>query len=200
MGGTELVYNLFAECREGFSHSGLCVVDPSSIQHVWPVLQAIFTAMVVKTLLTIVTFGIKVPAGIFIPTLGVGACAGRIMGTVMHWLQLNYPDNSVFRVCRGDANCVVPGLYAMVGAAATLSGVTVRIIRAAEDDLFTLHTANHSFSCCHHVRAHGYLDLRCTNHAGRPRRQDSRRRAGTQGHIRPRHRVRFIALHDSCVD
>jgi chloride channel 3/4/5 len=127
MGGTELVYNLFAECHEGSSHSGLCVVDPSSFEHVWPILYTIFVAMVVKGVLTIVTFGIKVPAGIFIPTLGVGACAGRILGIGMQWLQLNYPDNRVFLVCRGDANCVVPGLYAMVGAAATLSGVTVRV-------------------------------------------------------------------------
>lgn len=28
-------------------------------------------------------------------------------------------------MCEGDLDCVIPGLYAMVGAAATLSGVTV---------------------------------------------------------------------------
>ena len=70
LGGTELVYNLYAECREGSSntHSGLCVLDPPT--QAMPVIRAIFVALFVKGALTIVTFGIKVPAGIFIPTLG----------------------------------------------------------------------------------------------------------------------------------
>ncbi|CAK5281533.1 unnamed protein product [Mycena citricolor] len=126
MGGTELVYNLFAECRTGSgnTHSGLCVVDPGSIAHVWPVARAILIALVVKGGLTIITFGIKVPAGIFIPTLGVGACAGRIMGLLVQYLQVRNPDSTVFRACGGDIDCIVPGLYAMIGAAAALSGVT----------------------------------------------------------------------------
>lgn len=126
MGGTELVYNLFSECRTGSknSHFNLCVLDPSKFDHVWPVVRAILVAMIVKGFLTIITFGIKVPAGIFIPTLGVGACAGRIVGIAVQWLQYHYPDSTVFAVCEGDMDCVVPGLYAMVGAAAALSGVT----------------------------------------------------------------------------
>ncbi|KAF8633290.1 hypothetical protein AX17_004465 [Amanita inopinata Kibby_2008] len=126
MGGTELVYILFSECKTGSgnTHQGLCVADPGSFGAIRPVLQTIFVAMVVKAALTVVTFGIKVPAGIFIPTLGVGACAGRILGIGMQWLQLQYPDAFLFRPCGGDLNCIVPGLYAMVGAAAALSGVT----------------------------------------------------------------------------
>ncbi|KAJ7680391.1 chloride channel [Mycena polygramma] len=126
MGGSELVYNLFAECRTGSgnTHGGLCVLDPGTFTHVWPVVQAILVAMLVKGALTIVTFGIKVPAGIFIPTLGVGACAGRILGIGMQWMQVRNPDLRLFRACGGDMDCIIPGLYAMVGAAATLSGVT----------------------------------------------------------------------------
>lgn len=126
MGGTELVYNLFSECRPGSKnrHFNLCVLDPSSFDHVWPVVRTILVAMIVKSFLTVITFGIKLPAGIFIPTLGVGACAGRIVGIAVQWLQYHYPDSTVFAVCEGDMNCVVPGLYAMVGAAAALSGVT----------------------------------------------------------------------------
>lgn len=128
MGGTELVAHLFVECHTGSgnSHAGLCVLDPTKFQHIWPVMRAILTAMVVKGALTIVTFGIKVPAGIFIPTLGVGACAGRVLGILMQYLQANHLN--VFDVCHGDLDCVIPGLYAMVGAAATLSGVTVGYI------------------------------------------------------------------------
>jgi chloride channel 3/4/5 len=127
MGGTELVYELFAECRTGGNtHSGLCVLDPGNHSQVWPLVRAIIIAMIVKGALTVVTFGIRVPAGIFIPTLGVGACAGRLLGIGMQWLQWKYPDSGMFVACGGDMDCVVPGLYAMVGAAATLSGVTVR--------------------------------------------------------------------------
>ncbi|KAI0084872.1 chloride channel [Irpex rosettiformis] len=124
MGGTELVYNLFAECRSGSknTHVGLCVLDPP--HQAMQVIQAIGIALVVKGGLTIVTFGIKLPAGIFIPSLGVGACAGRILGIFVQWMQYSHPDSPMFRSCRGDLNCVIPGLYAMVGAAATLSGVT----------------------------------------------------------------------------
>ncbi|KAG1751594.1 chloride channel [Suillus paluster] len=126
MGGTELVYNLFSECRTGNQniHFDLCVLDPSSFDRVWPIVRAILVAMIVKGFLTIITFGIKLPAGIFIPTLGVGACAGRIVGIGVQWLQYHHPNSAVFAVCEGDMDCVVPGLYAMVGAAAALSGVT----------------------------------------------------------------------------
>lgn len=75
MGGTELVYNLFAECREGTknTHSGLCVLNPPT--QALPVIAAIAVALVVKGALTIVTFGIKLPAGIFIPSLGGECCS-----------------------------------------------------------------------------------------------------------------------------
>lgn len=70
MSGTELVYNLFAECKPGSpnTHQGLCVLNPP--EQALPVISAIFVALVVKGALTIVTFGIKLPAGIFIPSLG----------------------------------------------------------------------------------------------------------------------------------
>ncbi|KAH9485429.1 H(+)/Cl(-) exchange transporter 5 [Psilocybe cubensis] len=126
MGGTELIYNLFAECRTGSrnTHSGLCIIDPGSFTQVWPVARSILVAMLVKAGLTVVTFGIKLPAGIFIPTLGVGACAGRVMGIAMQWIQTKHPNSVMFNACGGDMDCIIPGLYAMVGAAATLSGVT----------------------------------------------------------------------------
>lgn len=110
MGGTELVYNLFSECRTGSGndHSGLCIVDPGSFTAAWPVVRSILIAMLVKGGLTIVTFGIKLPAGIFIPTLGVGACAGRLVGIAMQHLQLKYPDLPLFDSCGGNADCRFP--------------------------------------------------------------------------------------------
>ncbi|KAG9009352.1 hypothetical protein FRB94_012169 [Tulasnella sp. JGI-2019a] len=122
MGGTELVYNLFAECTPGGdTHGGLCINEGDSLK---PVIGAIALALVVKGALTVVTFGIKLPAGIFIPSLGVGACLGRIVGIGIQSLQWKHPDLAIFNRCSGDGGCVIPGVYAMVGAAATLSGVT----------------------------------------------------------------------------
>eukprot|EP00794_Sanderia_malayensis_P007396 gene7396-8216_t len=43
-------------------------------------------AMLFKAIITIFTFGIKVPAGLFIPSLAVGACVGRIVGVGMEQL------------------------------------------------------------------------------------------------------------------
>ncbi|EJD03208.1 clc channel [Fomitiporia mediterranea MF3/22] len=123
MGGTELVYNLFSECGpDNDWHEGLCPRDPIALAG--PLAQSIGIALLVKGALTIVTFGIKLPAGIFIPTLGVGACFGRILGIGIQYLQYKHPNLRMFAACGGDMDCVVPGLYAMVGAAATLSGVT----------------------------------------------------------------------------
>lgn len=130
MGGTELVYILFSECHTDGTdnHSGLCASDPRDLQQVWPLVRAILVAMLMKGTLTIITFGIKLPAGIFIPTLGVGACAGRILGIAVRHLQWRYPNSPMFSACNGDRDCVTPGLYAMVGAAAALSGVTVCVL------------------------------------------------------------------------
>jgi chloride channel 3/4/5 len=124
MGGTELVYNLFAMCLPGSpnTHAGLCVLDPG--KQTFSVMRMIAVALVVKAALTVVTFGIKVPAGIFIPTLGVGACAGRIVGLAVQYARWRWPNAAVFASCGETGQCVIPGLYAMVGAAAALSGVT----------------------------------------------------------------------------
>lgn len=84
-------------------------------------------------LLTIVTFGIKLPAGIFIPSLAVGACFGRIVGLLVQYVQWTRPELHFFSWCdsSSDGACIVPGIYAMVGAAATLSGVTRTTISLA---------------------------------------------------------------------
>ncbi|PWY97712.1 hypothetical protein BCV70DRAFT_166509, partial [Testicularia cyperi] len=122
MGGVELIADLFSECHEHESLEGLCVSQPSQIR---PLIMAILSAMVIKGLLTIITFGIKLPAGIFIPTLAVGACFGRIVGLLVQYVQWMHPDLGFFSWCpASDTACIVPGVYAMVGAAAALSGVT----------------------------------------------------------------------------
>ncbi|KAG9338214.1 hypothetical protein JZ751_026967, partial [Albula glossodonta] len=82
-------------------------------------------ALVFKMLITVVTFGMKVPSGLFIPSMAVGALAGRLLGVGVEQLAFYHHDWALFRGwCSPGTDCITPGLYAMVGAAACLGGVT----------------------------------------------------------------------------
>lgn len=68
----------------------------------------------------------KIPSGLFIPSMAVGAMAGRMVGIGVEQLAYHHHDWIIFRNwCRPGADCVTPGLYAMVGAAACLGTVPV---------------------------------------------------------------------------
>ncbi|TGZ68542.1 hypothetical protein CRM22_004216 [Opisthorchis felineus] len=83
------------------------------------------TALLLKLLLTVFTFGIKVPTGLFIPSLAAGAIMGRMLGVAIEQLVVTNANHPfVTRMCKSSQPCINPGLYAMVGAAATLGGVT----------------------------------------------------------------------------
>ncbi|KAF8587856.1 hypothetical protein K439DRAFT_1645720 [Ramaria rubella] len=119
---SELVSNLFLECDplKGDWH-GLCNPDAY--------FQNIFLLLVTagfKLGLTAYTFGLKVPAGIFLPTIGIGASLGRAMGLLVQAIHRAYPSAWVFSACPPDpsARCISPGFYAVIGASAMLGGVT----------------------------------------------------------------------------
>ncbi|KAL3110383.1 hypothetical protein niasHT_011821 [Heterodera trifolii] len=84
-------------------------------------------ALFAKLLFTIFTFGVKVPSGLFVPSLAMGAIAGRLLGIkvegLTYALQQSYPNSELW-TCQIGRDCAMPGLYAMVGAAAVLGGVT----------------------------------------------------------------------------
>lgn len=64
---------------------------------------------------------LEIPSGLFIPSMAVGAMAGRMVGIGVEQLAYHHHDWIIFRNwCRPGADCVTPGLYAMVGAAACL--------------------------------------------------------------------------------
>ncbi|XP_055932596.1 H(+)/Cl(-) exchange transporter 5-like isoform X3 [Argiope bruennichi] len=88
-------------------------------------LYLLLLALLWKFTITIFTFGIKVPTGLFIPSLAMGAIMGRIVGVGMQQLAWKYRSSWPFRsACATNENCMAPGLYAMIGAAACLAGVT----------------------------------------------------------------------------
>lgn len=68
---------------------------------------------------------LEIPSGLFIPSMAVGAMAGRMVGIGVEQLAYHHHDWIIFRNwCRPGADCVTPGLYAMVGAAACLGTAT----------------------------------------------------------------------------
>lgn len=120
---TELLFQLASPCEHSTS-DGLCP-HPEGIGEV---IRALTIAFVIKSFLTIVTFGIKVPAGIYVPSMVVGGLMGRIVGHVTQYLALQYPNFFLFgsscAAGTGMESCVTPGVYAMVAAGATMCGVT----------------------------------------------------------------------------
>lgn len=63
----------------------------------------------------------QVPSGLFIPSMAVGAIAGRLLGVAVEQLAYYHHDWPIFSGwCSQGADCITPGLYAMVGAAACL--------------------------------------------------------------------------------
>ncbi|XP_061164571.1 H(+)/Cl(-) exchange transporter 4-like isoform X2 [Saccostrea echinata] len=83
-------------------------------------------ALIFKGIITIFTFGIKIPSGLFIPSMAVGAIMGRMIGIGFEQIVVANHDNPFFEnMCESKQFCrITPGLYAMVGAAAALGGVT----------------------------------------------------------------------------
>eukprot|EP00127_Corallochytrium_limacisporum_P004427 Clim_evm5s162 gene=Clim_evmTU5s162 len=112
----ELIGELFSECLPN-EPSHLCSGNVTSAV-LWLLLAIGF-----KAVITIFTFGLKVPAGLFIPTMAVGAIFGRLFGMTLEAIVLAQPSWFA-RACPDSASCITPGLYAMVGAAAALGGVT----------------------------------------------------------------------------
>jgi chloride channel 3/4/5 len=121
---TELLFELASPCDTYTdSGDGLC----PTVEHIPSVLKVLFIAFVIKASLTIVTFGIKVPAGIYVPSMVVGGLAGRFIGHTVQLVAMKYHSFGLFAECTPDGSpgsCVVPGVYALVAAGATMTGVT----------------------------------------------------------------------------
>ena len=118
----ELLFELASPCNSS-TNTGLCRPREEIPGVIW----YLFIALIIKAFLTIITFGIKVPAGIYVPSMVVGGLMGRIVGHITQYLVLSYPDFFLFANCPaadGIEACVTPGVYALVAAGATMCGVT----------------------------------------------------------------------------
>ncbi|CAO3598328.1 unnamed protein product [Absidia cylindrospora] len=117
---TEIMGILFRECEgvEGEDYAGLC--QESQVARI---LVLLFVATLLRTLGTIASYGAKVPCGIFVPSMAIGATFGRMVGLIVKSWHLANPDFFLFSSCRPDMPCITPGTYAFLGAAAALCGV-----------------------------------------------------------------------------
>ncbi|KAL2140763.1 hypothetical protein VTI28DRAFT_3277 [Corynascus sepedonium] len=122
----KLLYNLAAPCDDrdnNLEDLGLC---PEKIDDIPPILLNLFTAFLIKGVLTIITFGIKLPAGIYVPSMVVGGLMGRLVGHVVQWVVMATPDWGVWGTCgkMPNATCIQPGVYGLIAAGSTMCGVT----------------------------------------------------------------------------
>lgn len=119
----ELLLEIASPC-DAYTDSGygLC----PNREQIPAVIGYLLIAFVLKALLTTITFGIKVPAGIYVPSMVVGGLLGRIVGHLVQYIALTYPDWLLGKCdpTQAPEMCVVPGVYAMVAAGATMCGVT----------------------------------------------------------------------------
>ncbi|KAJ2402610.1 glycerol ethanol, ferric requiring protein [Coemansia sp. RSA 2559] len=119
----ELLSELLQECRPGAAAaaaaSRLCV--PA---HAASVVWALFWATAIRSLGTVLAYGCKVPCGIFVPSMAIGASFGRMLGAAVQMAHAAHPKWRLFAQCAPDAPCITPATYAFLGAAAAMSGVT----------------------------------------------------------------------------
>jgi len=103
--GDIIIKNLLVDCRtEDTAESWVCRQEAFMSEDKSAYLGWLFYGTAVKLILTIITFGIKVPSGVIIPALDAGAFFGRLVGQLI--------------------TDISPGIFAMVGAGAFLAGVS----------------------------------------------------------------------------
>lgn len=123
---TESMEILFLECEGTEDYKGLCEAE-----HRWANVFSLVLATVIRIFFVIISYGCKVPAGIFVPSMAIGASFGRTVGILVQALHEAHPTSVFFAACQPDVPCITPGTYAFLGAAAALSGimhVTVSVV------------------------------------------------------------------------
>ncbi|KAJ4986632.1 voltage gated chloride channel [Stagonosporopsis vannaccii] len=114
--GDIIIKNVLVDCNDTASaHSFICLNEAHTGGTNWAYVGWLTYGTLTKLILTTITFGIKVPSGVIIPALDAGALFGRLIGYALPY----------------TANDVSPGIFALVGAAAFLAGVSRMTISLA---------------------------------------------------------------------
>lgn len=121
---TELVLDLATSCSSKEMDSSLCPANDT--EFITEIIR-LFFAFLIKLILTFVTFGIKTPLGIYVPSLVVGALFGRLFAMCIQLVGMKFFNNSasINSICSAESNmCVDLGIYSMISAGAFMAGVT----------------------------------------------------------------------------
>lgn len=102
--GDIILKNLLVDCHSADSVGTWVCRHEAGLESTRAYIGWLIHGTLTKLVLTIITFGVKVPSGIIIPSLDAGAFFGRLVGQLI-------PSIS-------------PGIFAMTGAAAFLAGVS----------------------------------------------------------------------------
>lgn len=113
--GDVIIKNLLVDCNDAKETAYVCLhegVNGNGTDRKY--IGYLVYGTLIKLVLTVITFGIKVPSGIIIPALDAGAFFGRLVGQIPFL-----------------ASTISPGIFAMVGAGAFLAGVSRMTISLA---------------------------------------------------------------------
>ena len=84
----------------------------------------LLAGIVTKFFTLLLSFGLKVPGGIFVPSLCLGSMIGQFVGTIMLTIQQAVGNVGLFVECQDTEVCIIPGVYALIGAATAMAGIT----------------------------------------------------------------------------
>ncbi|KAK9460124.1 chloride channel [Lipomyces oligophaga] len=129
---TELLYDLTRQCDYGLPNPDILEADadilcPRSKELYPAALGSLVFALIVKLVLTSLSTGLTLPAGLYVPSMVIGALYGRMIGLLVEIYQYHNPMSFLFSSCPAEGSpndCVIAGVYALVGAGAVMAGVT----------------------------------------------------------------------------
>ncbi|KAG5646237.1 hypothetical protein DXG03_004064 [Asterophora parasitica] len=73
---------LFRECEGGGNAGNLCQ-SPAQ----WRISNSLLLATIIRIGLVVISYGCKVPAGIFVPSMAIGATFGRMVGIMVKAME-----------------------------------------------------------------------------------------------------------------
>ncbi|ODQ80289.1 hypothetical protein BABINDRAFT_161251 [Babjeviella inositovora NRRL Y-12698] len=122
----ELMLDLATSCTKENWNQSLC---PTNMYDLVSELRRLSLAFVFKLVLTGITFGLKVPSGVYVPSMVIGALFGRVFALMLEYLNYNHPSLMVlFCEASGEdtglITCVDSGIYSLIAAGAFMAGVT----------------------------------------------------------------------------
>ena len=154
------------------------VLTDARQEHRWTMALSLAFATVMRTFLVIISYGCKVPAGIFVPSMAIGASFGRMVGILVQALRDSFPHAKFFSACEPDVPCITPGTYAFLGAAAALSGImhiTVSVVvimfelTGALTYILPTMVSNLGDAACRESRTNFFVTDRCWCYQGHRR-------------------------------